>query len=392
MAKFLYLFFLLTLTANAGVLPIDIVTDKNPPTIRVRVGEGLKNIIVTGTDLKRIIHLKKNKKTYGGRKSIRFDCSKIHRFKVDRPMLLASLTSPTGLLTLDDYKYKGALHIVTSSSQTKCDVINEIDMEYYISSLLSKEMHSSWPSEALKAQAIAARTYAFYKISSKGSLRQSVYEMPFHLENSERHQVSGHFFDATESTHKASFETKGYVLLTEKGLLSPVFFHSKCGGKTLRPDHVWDNVVGGYQSVPCPFCQNYGSRDWEYVISKKDFIKFLNWLRKRKYLSSPRAFTLGNNLTMLPDTSLKTVIRLYFKDRPFVLKKAFFRRYFGRKTIHSNNFRIFLSQESVKLKGSGKGHGVGMCQYGAFDLAKRGWSHQKILAYYFPKYQITKIY
>ncbi len=392
MARFCYLFFIVTLAANAGIHHSIHITDRRPPIIKVRIGEGLKNIVVTGTDLKRIIHLKKNKKIYEGRKSIQFDCSKMHKHKSDRPILLATLTSPTGLLTLDDYKYKGKIHIVTSISQRQCDVINEVDMEYYISSLLSKEMHNTWPAEALKAQAIAARTYAFYKISYKDNFQQSNYEMSFHLENSEKHQVSGHFFDSTESTHKASFETKGYVLLTKGGFLSPIFFHSKCGGKTLRPDQVWDNIVQGYQSVSCPFCHNYGKKEWEYVISKKNFVTFLNWLKNKGHLVSSQDFTLGKKLTILPNSSFKTIVRFYSEDHPFVLKKAFFRRYFGRNAVHSNNFRISQSQNVLTLKGFGKGHGVGMCQYGVLDLAKKGWNHQKILAYYFPKYQLAKIY
>ena len=366
----------------------------NPPTIKVRVGKDLGEIVVTGTDIKRIIHLKQSYKDYVGRKSIHFNCSKVHQLKKSKhPILLASLESPTGLLTLDQHKYKGSLHIVTSNEQTKCDVINEIDAEYYISSLLSKEMNGSWPMEALKAQAIAARSYAFYKIFLEQKAgQQSFKEMSFHLENSEKHQVSGHFFDATDTTHQAAFKTKGYILLTKNGRPFPAFFHSKCGGQTRRPEQVWSNVVQGYQSVSCPFCHHYGKKDWQYRLSKKKFFHFIQWLKKTNRISVDRSFSLKEKIMILPDSFQQTDLRFYLGQRPFRIKKSFFRKYFGRKYIHSNNFSTMQSGNNLVLRGSGKGHGVGMCQYGTLALAKKGWSYRKILSYYFPEHKIAKVY
>ena len=382
----------LTLVSKASIRPLDFIKYDGSPKVRVRIAKSLGEIVVSGTDLDRTIYLKKEKKTYSGRKSIKFNCENLRLSEREDPVLLAGLTSPTGLIGLADQKYKGDIHIVTSSSQQKCDVINEIDTEYYISSLLPKEMHSSWPIEALKAQAIAARTYALHKIASKQVARSYGKEVFFDLENSEKHQVNGHFFDSTPSTHKAAFETKGHILLTKEGLLTPTFFHAKCGGITWRPDQVWDNVVEGHRSVSCPFCKHHGNKNWEGRISKSKFVRFLNWLRKKGHLPHKTAFTTKDTIKIVPRFTKSSTLQLYLGDRPLLFKKALFRRYFGRVQIQSNNWNLQFDNKTLVLKGRGKGHGVGMCQFGALDLAKRGWNHQQILAHYFPEHRSVKVY
>ena len=88
-------------------------------------------------------------------------------------------------------------------------------------------MNANWPVEALKAQAIAARTYALEKINSNFMSRVLGRTAHFDLENSEKHQVMGTFFDQTLSTVKATYATKGLVLVNKKKRLLPIFYHSK---------------------------------------------------------------------------------------------------------------------------------------------------------------------
>ena len=372
---------LIVLCCDLDAAPLPSASQK----VRVRIGRGLSNIKVSGTDLNRILHPTKEKIRYSGRKSIGFDCSHFDTADKKRPILLASFSSPTGLLSLEENKYKGKIDIVTSKARKKCDVVNELDMEYYISSLLSKEMHASWPIEALKAQAIAARTYAIHKISSTRGL--------FDLENSEKHQVSGHFFDSTTMTHKAAFETKGYVLLTQEGeTLTPTFFHAKCGGRTMKPDQIWMNNVEGYHAVLCPFCKDHGKKEWTSHLSKKEVVRFLNWMERKGATLRRRTFSIKNDMRIVPDTSSNNLLRLYSNDRILFIKKSQFRRYFGTMKVQSNNFRADWKNNSLVLHGTGRGHGVGMCQLGALDLAVNGWNYHQILAHYFPGHKLVKLY
>ncbi len=113
---------------------------------------------------------------------------------------------------------------------------------------------------------MAARSYALYKIKERQG-KKGYYD----LENSERHQVNGDFFDVTVKTSRAQRETEGEVLSLNNGKISPIFFHSKCGGKTRRPDQVWSHSVEGYTNVDCPYCHKHGPKDWKAVLPKKNF-------------------------------------------------------------------------------------------------------------------------
>ena len=371
---------------------------KREPKIRVRVQKSLKSVFITGTDLKRKFHPNNTMKLFKGRKAIRFNCNNLKRASsFQRPTLLASLGSSTGLISLSKDKYKGLLHVVTSRRNDSCDVVHEAPLETYISSLLSREMNSAWPVEALKAQAVAARSYAIHKMRRGPVRKEAGHETYYHLESSEKHQVAGSYFDANMNTEMATEMTKGMVLSDSRGKVAPVFFHAKCGGKTLRPDQVWKNNVKNYQSVMCPFCKDHGSRNYDNAFSLKRIRKFLKWGTQKGFMSAEIKPLINKNFRIVPDKKFSRKFRFYLADKMFSVKKSLFRRYFGRVKVPSNNFKATLEQRgagkvSLRIRGSGLGHGVGMCQLGALDLADRGWDYKQILSHYFPKHKLQKIY
>ena len=368
------------------------------PKIRVRVNKALKNVIISGTDLNRTFHIGNQTKSFSGRKKIKFNCNLFgnnKRFKGRGPTLLASLNSMTGLVTVGDKKYMGTVDIVSSVGNDSCDVIQETKLEDYISGLLAKEMNSAWPIEALKAQAVAARSYALHKMETDHVSKTLGRIAHYDLESSEKHQVSGSFFDITRNTNLATSETVGEVLVTPRGKLTPIFFHAKCGGKLLRPEQVWSNPVSGYNANPKgEFCHGHGQKDWTKDISYKRFVSFIKWLQKKKLINVSKKITGTKKIKILKDTNDKNSMRLYWGDLHIVIKKPLFRRYFGRILFPSNNFRMNWSSahKAFLVSGSGLGHGVGMCQLGALDMAKKGWSYRRILAHYFPGHRLEKAY
>lgn len=371
---------------------------KSEPKIKVRVQKSLKSVFITGTDLKRKFHPNNTMKLFKGRKAIKFNCRNLKKASsFQKPTLLASLGSSTGLISLSKDKYKGLLHVVTSSENDSCDVVHETPLDTYISSLLSREMNSAWPVEALKAQAIAARSYAIHKMRSGQVKKEAGHETYYHLESSEKHQVSGNYFDANLNTEMATEMTKGMILSDSSGKVAPVFFHAKCGGKTLRPDQVWKNNVKNYQSVMCPFCKDHGSRDYDNTFSLLRVKKFLKWGIRKGLMTSKIKKMINEDLRLVPDKKFSRKFRFYLGDKMFSIKKSLFRRYFGRVKVPSNNFRVTLEGAGAgkvlfRIKGSGLGHGVGMCQLGALDLADRGWDYRQILTHYFPNHKLEKIY
>jgi stage II sporulation protein D len=306
-------------------------------------------------------------------------------------MLLAILESPSGILSYVNDKYQGLFKVITSPKGDSCDIINEIPMEAYISSLLTKEMNPLWPIEALKAQAVAARTYALHKIKTQQVTKELGSEAYYDLESSEKHQVGGKFFDATPVTNKASFETSGEVLTTESGEIRPIFFHAKCGGRTLRPDQVWHNREDGYQSVNCPFCNDIGPKTWTHNISQNRLKDFFIWARENNYILEKGMGDLSS-IKLVPDQLNKFTVNFYINDKPYIIEKTVLKKYFGRIIFPSSNFSLQKQGEGLVVVGEGLGHGVGLCQMGAFATAMRGWSYKKILAHYFPGHVLKKLY
>ncbi|MCY4645106.1 MAG: SpoIID/LytB domain-containing protein [Bacteriovoracales bacterium] len=349
------------------------------PKMKVRIGRNLPKVTVQGIDLQGHFFLKNETKQYPGKNIIHFNCQKLANSKKGAT-LVASVSSPGGLVSWGNRRYWGDLMLTTAQDRHSCDLLQNTPMEKYISTLLAKEMRGDWPIEALKAQAVAARTYAmFQKERNPTGL--------FALENSEKHQVSGHFFDETLATSKASSFTKGLILTNKRGELVPAFFHSKCGGHTFLPEKVWSSPVEGYESVSCPFCHEHGTKRWEKSISPSKIHRL--FLAALSPGSSPSS---APRPRLILDQKARGDIRVFWKKKIRKIPRSFLRKKLGRKEIPSNNFTIHIERDRFVIKGAGLGHGVGMCQFGAFEMAKRGMNHREILAHYYPQFNIQKGY
>jgi len=363
------------------------------PIVSVRIGKSLKNVLVSGIDLQRHLLFNGDIKSYTGKQTVKFNCQSYQNLNSEKnkPRLLATLESKTGLINFGSEKFRGQFKVLTNPKGDSCDLVNDVPMESYIASLLNKEMNSNWPIEALKAQAVAARTYAIHKMQSQQVSKELGNNAFYDLESSEKHQVGGNFFDSTESTISASKETAGEVLALENGEINPIFFHAKCGGKTLRPDQVWKNKEKGYQAVNCPFCHSIGSKGWSEFISFERVREFLDWANRNKIVSEKidRSIT---SFILVPDHLDRFTVNLYVNEKPFIIEKAQFRNYFGNVSFPSNNFYLKSNRMGLEISGEGLGHNVGMCQTGALALAKMGWSYKKILSHYFPSHVLKKLY
>ncbi len=384
-----YLSLVIALTYN-GYIYCGYKITHIPKKVKIKVGDNLKFVTIIGTDLQKTMYINKTNKVYHNRKKVVFDCSllsdSLSNFKSYR--LLASFKSSTGLITFDDKKFRGDIHITISSKNKRCDVIAELSMVDYISSLLSKEVNANWPLEVLKAQAIAARSYAVHKIVSRQVDKKAGYKTFYHLENSEKHQVNGHFFEITPYTYKAAKLTENQLLLNKKGELPPIFFHAQCGGRTLVPSSVWENKVYGYKSINDNYCiklKKSKAFNWNNNISLNRFKNFIKWAIGGIDISKLQ------KVVFTPDRLFNTAFTIYIDDKPYRIKKALVRRFFGRVLVPSNRFILKYKNSVINLIGRGKGHGVGMCQIGALSMSLNGFNYKKILKYYYPNYIIKNI-
>lgn len=359
------------------------------PEVKVLIAKSLKNIIVEGIDLQKTIHTQNKSQQYTGRKKISFNCQPGRNARSGfpkNPLLVASLSSPTGLISWGKHKYKGELQLLTNPGNQSCDLVNLVPMEAYLTTLLAKEMNGTWPVEALKAQAVAARTYAYERIIRGVGIESA--DKLYHLESSEKDQVSGTFYDITKNTVQAARETEGEILVGPSGKIAPAFFHAKCGGKTLRPDQVWGGVEEGYRSVNCTFCSKTGNKDWKYHLKGSKLTQMVDQVLKRYYADGIQ----GSEVRLMPDSEHNSELRLYVGDRLHIIKKAYLRNQAGREVLPSNNFTLIKKHDEFVVEGQGNGHGVGLCQLGALELAKRGYNYRQILSHYFPRHRMKKAY
>ncbi|MBI3307645.1 MAG: SpoIID/LytB domain-containing protein, partial [Candidatus Omnitrophica bacterium] len=265
---------------------------------------------------------------------------------------------------------------VTRKSGTFLAVVNELLIEDYLKGVLPGEVNPKWPAEALKAQAVASRTFALFKVIEHQA-------EDFDLTKGTLSQVYGGKAIEHPITDRAVDDTKGEIL-TYKGKIFPAYFHSTCGGATTSAEYLWDvephPVLRG---VECQFCRASKHYQWEARFTRKEIETKLRaqglMVSNIVDLQSGKKDSRGRTLN-------------------FVIEDAN-----GKKTVHANDFRLWLDSERLKstllrsikadgdgfvFKGRGWGHGVGMCQYGNRALAELGYAYRDILFYYYPGAEI----
>jgi stage II sporulation protein D len=248
--------------------------------------------------------------------------------------------------------------------------IESMALERYVASVLAGEVHASWPLEALKAQAIAARTFALLRMRERR-------DNSYHIKNSVMEQVVKSKVDPIFI--KASRESAGLVL-TFDGELAETSFHSTCGGKTTNAKSVWGRAYPHLVGSLCGFCQSSPTYSWQIEIPLSEIeAKFLQKISEIEILSRTS------------DGRTHTIVLIGPKRK--VMGGHDFRMALGPMRIKSTLIKeIKVNGSKVSIKGNGFGHGVGLCQYGAKGMANAGESFQQILTHYYPGTKLKKLY
>jgi stage II sporulation protein D len=283
-------------------------------------------------------------------------------------------------ISLNGKRLRGTLEITRNKNATLL-VVNYVQLEDYLRGVLSKEAPDYWPPEALKAIAIAARTYALYQRFTKTGVHYDVtgdvMSQEYGGKSAEKH-----------ATSQAVRATAGQILLSGYRELFPTYYHSTCGGMTEngRAMGTAYDIAPLKGQVRCELCQASPFYRWVRRVPKVD----VAWaLRKSRFkaVGAVRAMrvirrTLSGRASEIAITGAERSVRLSGYD---------FRALFGFDQIRSPQFTIIEDGDAFLLDGRGWGHGVGLCQWGAAELARRGFSATEILAYYYPGVQVTEI-
>lgn len=281
-------------------------------------------------------------------------------------------------LTFQKNTYTGKLYAVPDGKTFK--IIEYADLEDYLLGVLPYEMSPSWPQEALKAQAVAARTYTLMELNRRK-------KADFDLYNDVRSQMykgSGKVYDSVRQVVTA---TEGQIL-TFKGKPFYTYYHANCGGGT-DDAKSWTGAKGPtmkpLRGASCGYDTHSKSYTWTRKVPQQSINRFVN---KNGLKGSVKKIKIGQKS---PSKRAETLVFITNGGKK-ELSCPKFRLSVGSSVLRSCKITdIDKSAGGFTFSGRGYGHGVGLCQDGAKGMAEAGKNYKKILANYFPSSDITDL-
>ncbi len=281
-------------------------------------------------------------------------------------------------VSVNDGHFRGDI-IVINNGGASFTAVNSIELEQYIRGVLYHEISDKWPMEAIKAQAVATRTFALYSMEKFAArdydVTNDIYSQVYGGKGSERYR-----------TNVAVRRTQGEVLMY-KGNIFPAFFHANSGGMTEDASELWDVDIlplkGGIKSL---FSENSPHYQWRKNFRLKDIQDALN----------NRGYELGliKDIQVIERNKSGRVRELKITTRDGkteIVEGKLFRDAIGPNLLRSNMYDVEMKGWYVDLTGHGWGHGVGMCQWGAYNMAMRRYNYRQILDFYYPSSDIVRV-
>ncbi len=283
-----------------------------------------------------------------------------------------------GTIQINQREYRGSAHLV-KNPQNQLLVVNEISLEDYLKGVLPSEVSDKWSPEALKAQAVASRTYALFKFLDRP------HEFVV-LEASVASQVYSGKTAEKPSTTEAVEATRGEVLVFGNQIF-PAYFHACCGGQTAKANDVFRIIPSPVlNGTVCPYCAGTKHYQWKADIS---FADVESKLRSKGY-------TMGQISDIIFDqhdsSGRARRVTIHHDKGTLELSAVDFRWLVGPDLIRSNKMEAKVSGKTIRFAGFGWGHGVGLCQWGTKVLSDRGKTYAEILSFYYPASAIKKAY
>lgn len=321
----------------------------------------------------------------------------------------------------DGKKYHGnsAFYII---DEYKLLSINLVTIEDYLKGVVPSEIPASWHEESLKAQAVAARTYAV----------ANTYNNPtygYHVVDNQNSQVYNGIDKEYASTNKAVEETKGELIYYKDGLIT-AFYHSTSGGKTADSGNVWSTTLPYLRSVEDDFSNISPHTEWVKELTKEEIVSILKSdfnvsdiydIELVEVSEDERVLEISFKTDRGEINFIKEEIRAVIgyselKSTWFTIEKNNQIKIIQKESDYSSTlneknilsykkesvekeriayntkvnilsadreFEINSSPDAFILNGRGWGHGIGMSQYGARQMAEEGFTYKEILEYYY---------
>ena len=280
-----------------------------------------------------------------------------------------------GPLQVDGRKLTGEVEVAWSANGLA--VYNNLPLEIYVEGVIAAEMNETWPVEALKAQAVAARTFA---------LRRMVYRQgeDFDVSVSTIDQVYSGIAKVGDRVRAAVEKTDGEVL-TYGNIPAEAVFHSCCGGETRSAEEAFGGKRAYLVAVRDPDCRDCPHAQWTAEVTLGQLGEMLTKAGKfNARIDTVRETTNSGGrkgIEIVGDKGKQTL---------FVTREQL--RMLLSGILLSSRFSWQIERGTIRFKGRGYGHGVGMCQWGARGMAGRGVDYRGILKRYYPGCQLRRLY
>ncbi len=275
--------------------------------------------------------------------------------------------SGDGVIWIGDRWYRGKVRLMRQGKGVTA--VNLVDLEQYLYSVVGGEAYPTWPLEALKAQAVAARTYALYKSTAASN-------QYYDLDTSIQTQVYKGLETEYLSTQEAVNATESQVL-TYNGKYILAAFHSSSGGHTENVEDVW--------SSPLPYLRGVVDYDqlspvfqWNKSFSPDQLSNLIGGVGKVRSLIPERTTPHGRIITLkvVGDRASKRI-------NASQLREAL--------DLRSTLFTVSLDSGTFEIDGRGYGHGIGMSQWGTYYLAEQGVTYDRILTHYYQNARLNHL-
>ncbi len=282
-----------------------------------------------------------------------------------------TLTPKTdGEIYIEGKPYRG--YVTVESQSDGLLAVNVLPVESYLRGVVPVEVSASWDDAAQRAQAVMARSYVLaQKIRRTGA--------PFDVYNTVLSQAYGGKSVEKDRSDKAVSSTAGQVLVWN-GALVMAYFHAHSAGTTEDPKDVWGGEVPYLSSKADPYSTPNKVYTWNGTVSAQSLTGQLGASRINSVNIGQRTAG-GRARSLVFDTDAG---RKELSGKPF-------RSILGKLGAQSSMFTVTLTGDNLVFSGTGAGHGVGLAQIGALQMAKQGKSYQEILKFYIPAAEIKKV-
>lgn len=262
----------------------------------------------------------------------------------------------------------GLVHLVRKGKTFL--VINQVDLEEYVKGVVPAEVSSTWHPEMLKVQAVAARTYALYQQMLSANREYDVVATV-------QDQVYRGKRDVDAAIQRAVEDTRDLVVTYQN---APIYaaFSSTAAGLTEDAVNVWSKDYPYLKGVDCPFDLASPFYQWKASVTRESLETSLR----------QQGFSVGTIESVTPTTYTRggrvATLRIVHSGGELLLRGEELRKAVGYTVIPSTQFAVESIGQALVLAGYGAGHAVGLCQWGAKEMAEIGYSFSTILLYYYP--------